>query len=98
MLRRRPCGHICELSPEQRAGAQSRPLPLAPDLMTALAAAVQRCRSRWSCGALPLSSLNDCDRLQRAAELRLDPIKLVIALIASSVRARNRAAARVLRA
>jgi hypothetical protein len=38
------------------------------------------------------------DIVQRAAELGLDPIKLVIALIASSVRARNRAAARVLRA
>jgi len=38
------------------------------------------------------------DMVQRAAELGLDPIKLVIALIASKVRARNRAAARVLRA
>jgi hypothetical protein len=35
--------------------------------------------------------------VQRAAELGLDPIKLVIALIASRVSARNRAAARVLR-
>jgi len=38
------------------------------------------------------------DIVQRAAELGLDPIKLVIALIASSVLARNRATARVLRA
>jgi hypothetical protein len=38
------------------------------------------------------------DIVQRAAELGLDPIKLVIALIARRVRARNRAAARVLRA
>jgi Vault protein inter-alpha-trypsin domain/von Willebrand factor type A domain len=36
--------------------------------------------------------------VQRAAELGLDPIKLVIALIACRVWARNRAAARVLRA
>ena len=38
------------------------------------------------------------DIVQRAAELGLDPIKLVIALIACRVSARNRAAARVLRA
>jgi hypothetical protein len=38
------------------------------------------------------------DIVQRAAELGLDPIKLVIALIASRARARNWAAARVLRA
>jgi hypothetical protein len=38
------------------------------------------------------------DILQRAAELGLDPIRLVIALIASRVWAGNRAAARVLRA
>jgi hypothetical protein len=38
------------------------------------------------------------DILQRATELGLDPIKLVIALIACRVRAHNRAATRVLRA
>jgi hypothetical protein len=38
------------------------------------------------------------DVVQRAAELGLDPIKLVVALIAIRVWARNRAAARVLRA
>jgi hypothetical protein len=38
------------------------------------------------------------DIVQRAAELGLDPIKLVIALIALRASARNRAAARVLRA
>ena len=55
--------------------------------------------------SLPTEIVNEIQALaqqphivQRAAELGLDPIKLVIALIASRVQARNRAAARVLRA